>query len=179
MGALHSEKCRFSTGPFSYRSALALEESLRTITNIKSHIIADIFNAGPDINAQNDAGKTPMHVAVANAMQNEPPELHPYVATSLQMMISTPGLGLDLKDKKQRTPLMLGIGKSSLFVTRMLLEVGASREDLDGPDLENHKAVHGKSVTLLRLFIRHFTLEDPWLWTSGTFNPRSWPSEDY
>ena len=115
-----------------------------------------LLNAGADINAQNDAGETPIHVAVANAIQIESPELRRYIAIPLQNMINTPGSRLDLRDRKQRTPLMLAIGGSSLFLTRMLLEAGAGREDFNGPDLENLRAVLNEETTQrLSLGVRH------------------------
>ena len=86
-------------------------------------------------------------MAVANAIQTESPELRRYIAIPLQNMINTPGSRLDLRDKKQRTPLMLAIGESSLFLTRLLLEAGAGREDFKGPDLENLKAVLNEETT--------------------------------
>lgn len=72
-----------------------------------------LLRGGADVNAQNIAGSTPLHLASGVSLD------------AVKLLLSA-GAAIDAKDKLERTPLHLAAEKS-LDVVQALLEAGADR----------------------------------------------------
>lgn len=146
-GLVETLKAAWKT--FTFQSTTAEEQdTTQTMVNIKASIIASLLGAGADVNAQDHLGRSPLHVLIISTIDSDFAGIQrPKIMIPLQRIITASGVRFDMTDTGGRTPLMSAISRSSLFVSRMLLEAGAGPEDFAGKDLDDLRVVLNEKTT--------------------------------
>ena len=114
-----------------------------------------LLDHGADANAENNDGKTPLHLLSESRVHNGD-------ALELIRVLLKHGVAVNRRDKNNQTPLLLAMWRGQLELARILLDHGADAtvEKTNGKTpvhllLESQIRDQGKALDLIRLLLEH------------------------